>query len=88
MDNRITRDMTASNPNIVDLFELQVIKTPKEVAVKFEDNILTYSELDEKSALLARILSEKVDNNSYIGIYMERSLEMVVAILAVLKAGW
>ncbi|WP_186731330.1 non-ribosomal peptide synthetase [Rummeliibacillus suwonensis] len=87
MDNRITRDMTASNPNIVDLFELQVIKTPKEVAVKFEDNILTYSELDEKSALLARILSEKVDNNSYIGIYMERSLEMVVAILAVLKAG-
>lgn len=87
MDTRITRENNATNSNLVDFFQSQVFKTPNNIAVKFEKSILTYKELDEKSTDLAKIISSKADPNSYIGVYQERSLDMVISILAVLKAG-
>lgn len=71
------------------LFEEQVEKTPNKVAVLFEDKMLTYKELNEKANSLAYFLRNKqnVKKESTVGIMVNRSLEMIVAILGVMKAG-
>jgi amino acid adenylation domain-containing protein/thioester reductase-like protein len=71
-----------------ELFEIQASITPQNIAVVFDEEQLTYQELNEKSNQLARILKEKcVEPDTIVGIMIERSLEMVICILAVLKAG-
>ncbi len=74
---------------IVDLFEAQVEKTPDKIAVVFENQQLSYRELNEKSNQLANyLLSLKTDtNNCLVGICVERSLEMVIGLVGILKAG-
>ncbi|CCF15397.1 tyrocidine synthase 3 [Brevibacillus laterosporus GI-9] len=73
---------------IQEKFEEQVEKVPNEIAVVFEDNYLTYRELNEKANRLARTLREKgVERETLVGILVERSLEMMVALMAVLKSG-
>lgn len=70
------------------LFENQVTKTPDAVAVVFEDRHLTYKELNNKADRLANYLQQLgVDKDSLVGICLERSLLMTIALLAVLKAG-
>jgi len=76
------------NKTIHQLFEEQVKRTPDDIAVIFEDNKLTYLELNERANQLARILRDKgVVTDSIVGIMVERSLEMIVGIVAILKAG-
>lgn len=76
------------NKTIVDLFEEQVEKTPDNVAVVFNDEKLTYRELNEKANVLARLLiSKNIKANDLCGIILNRSLEMIISILAVLKSG-
>ena len=73
---------------IVDIFNEQVNKTPDAIAVVFEEEILTYTQLDVKSNQLARYLQRKgVKREDLIGICLDKSLEMIVAVLAVLKSG-
>lgn len=73
---------------ISELFEKQAEKTPDKTAVVFEDQKLTYRELNEKSNQLARPLREKgADADVAVGIMVEPSLEMIISILAVLKSG-
>ena len=74
---------------IVDLFEEQVEKTPDNIAVVFENQKLTYRELNEKANSLAYLLRKKyqIKPNDLIGIMIPRSLEMIIAILAILKSG-
>ena len=74
---------------IIDLFEEQVKKTPNIIAIAFEDTELTYKELNEKANSLAYFLrnTNNISNNTPVGIMVNRSIEMIVAILAVLKAG-
>jgi amino acid adenylation domain-containing protein/non-ribosomal peptide synthase protein (TIGR01720 family) len=73
---------------IHELFEEQVEKTPENIALVFEEQKLTYRELNEKSNRLARILRKKgVTVGTTVGIIVDHSIEMVVGILAVLKAG-
>ena len=63
-------------------------ETPTAPAVVFEGNELSYGELDRRSNALARRLGELgVQRESLVAIYMERSIELVVGLLAVLKAG-
>lgn len=71
------------------LFEEQVEKTPNKISVVFEDKMLTYKELNEKANSLAYFLRNKqnVKRESTVGIMVNRSLEMIVAILGVMKAG-
>jgi amino acid adenylation domain-containing protein len=70
------------------LFEEQVLKTPQSVAVVFENQRLTYSELNDRSNQLAHYLRyEGVGADVLVGICVERSLEMIVGILGILKAG-
>ncbi|KAB8334017.1 AMP-binding protein, partial [Scytonema tolypothrichoides VB-61278] len=71
-----------------ELFEEQVQKTPDVVAVVFEDERLTYSELNTKANQLAHYLLELgVGPEVLVGVCVERSVEMVVALLGILKAG-
>ncbi|MGH2510375.1 MAG: non-ribosomal peptide synthetase, partial [Ktedonobacteraceae bacterium] len=70
------------------LFEAQVDKAPDAIALVFKHEHLTYRELNARANQLARHLRKHgVGPEVLVGIYMERSLEMLVALLAVLKAG-
>lgn len=70
------------------LFEAQVEKTPEAMAVVFEDQSLTYAELNARANQLAHHLRTLgVGPDVPVGICMERSLELVVGLLGILKAG-
>jgi amino acid adenylation domain-containing protein len=71
-----------------ELFEEQVAKTPNAVAVVFEGEELSYAQLNGRTNQLAHYLRELgVRPDDRVAICAERSLEMVVGLLAVLKAG-
>jgi amino acid adenylation domain-containing protein len=70
---------------IHQLFEEQVERTPDAVAIVFEDKTLTYRELNSQANQLAHYIGQKSEIS--IGICIERSLEMVIGLLAILKAG-
>ncbi|MHC5598560.1 MAG: amino acid adenylation domain-containing protein, partial [Nostoc sp.] len=73
---------------IHQLFEEQVERTPDAVAVVFENQQLTYHELNSRANQLAHYLrSLGVSADVLVGICVERSLEMVVGLLGILKAG-
>ncbi|NJP19916.1 MAG: amino acid adenylation domain-containing protein [Hydrococcus sp. CRU_1_1] len=73
---------------IHQLFEKQVERTPDSIAVVFENLHLTYRELNNRANQLAHYLQNLgIKPDVIAGICIERSLEMVIAILAILKAG-
>lgn len=73
---------------IHQLFEAQVEKTPDAVAVVFENQQLTYRELNQRANQLAHYLQKLgVEPEVLVGICVERSLEMIVGLLGILKAG-
>ena len=76
------------NIPIIKYFEQQVEKTPNNIALVFEKQTMTYKDLNEKANSLAHYLREKgVKNNTIVGIMVNRSFEMMITILAVLKSG-
>ena len=71
-----------------ELIAAQARRTPDLVAVVFERERLTYRELDRRADRLAqRLRARDVGPDTLVGLLMERSLEMVVGILGILKAG-
>jgi len=73
---------------IQQLFEQQVEERPDAIAVVFEDEQLTYRELNRRSNQLAQYLRKHgVGPEVLVGICLERSIDMVVGVLAILKAG-
>ncbi len=71
-----------------ELFEAQVERTPEAIAVSCEGNELSYRELNGRANQLARYLRGcRVGPDVVVGICAERSLEMLIAVLGVLKAG-
>ncbi len=78
-------DATAT---IATLFSKVAKENPNDIALAFEDKYLTYKQLNEKSNYLADILVRSgVKRNSFVGVLFNRSLEMIISILAVLKSG-
>jgi amino acid adenylation domain-containing protein len=70
------------------LFEEQVERTPDAIAVTYEDQQLTYADLNQRANQLAHyLIAQGVKAESIVGILMERSLEVVIALLGTLKAG-
>jgi amino acid adenylation domain-containing protein len=68
--------------------EAQVERTPDAIAVRFEQQILTYAELNGQANQLAHFLQELgVQPETLVGICAERSLQMVIGLLGILKAG-
>ena len=78
-----------SSPHtIVELFQDQVEKTPQAVALVFEDRLLTYRELNARANQLAHhLLALGVRSQDRVGICADRSLDLVVGLLGILKAG-
>lgn len=71
-----------------EFFEAQVERTPNAVAVIFESQQLTYRELNNRANQLAHYLrTVGIRPETRVGIFVERSLEMIVALLGILKAG-
>lgn len=76
------------NPGVHELVARQVRRSPDAPAVVAPDRVLTYSELDrEAEALAAELRSRGAGAGSLIGVCLERSSVMVIAVYAVLKAG-
>ncbi|NCS75868.1 MAG: amino acid adenylation domain-containing protein [Microcystis aeruginosa K13-07] len=70
------------------LFEQQVKQNPQAIAVKLENEFFTYQELNNRANQLAHYLqSLGVKADSLVGIFVERSLDMIIGILGILKAG-
>ncbi len=78
-----------SDKTIVDLFEEQVRKTPDNIAVVFEDVELTYKELNEKANIVGHYLRNNYDikPDEFVGVFLDRSEKMIIAILGILKSG-
>lgn len=73
---------------IHELFELQAARTPDAIALVFEDQQLSYRELNEQANQVARYLRlQGVGPEVMVGLYMQRSLEMMVGLLGIHKAG-
>ncbi|MBD2120463.1 non-ribosomal peptide synthetase [Trichocoleus sp. FACHB-262] len=73
---------------IHELFEAQVKRSLGQVAVVFENESLTYQQLNDKANQLAYELQQRgVELETPVAIYLERSLEMIISLLAILKAG-
>ncbi|WP_162200396.1 non-ribosomal peptide synthetase [Kordia jejudonensis] len=74
---------------MVSLFEDQVAKTPNAIAVIYEENKLTYAQLDEKANQLANYIESKISiqASDVIAIKLEKNEQIIVSILGVLKTG-
>jgi amino acid adenylation domain-containing protein len=74
--------------NLAQLFSEQVARRPRAVAVECDGAALSYGELDERAERLGRLLRARgVGPDVLVGLLAERSLELVVALLAIAKAG-
>jgi len=83
-----TRVEYPTDKTLHQLFEEQAASSPGKIAVIFQDSQLTYNELNGKSNRLAGLLRKKgVKPGNIVGILLDRSLEMIVSILAILKSG-
>ena len=77
-----------SDKTIIDLFLAQVARTPNDEAIRFGDQSLTYRELNERAnQIAAHLRSLGVGPGELVTIFMDHSIEVVVTILGVLKAG-
>ena len=94
--HRLTRwnDTATDYPHegsVPALIEAQAARTPAAIAVVYEDTHLTYAELNAQANRLANVLLARIDGHRAspprIGVIIDRSLEMLIALLAVMKAG-
>jgi len=77
-----------ADKSIVELFERQVTKTPDAIAVSYEQEQLTYAQLNSRANQLGHYLQTKgVGKEVLVGLCVDRSVEAIVAMLGILKAG-
>jgi amino acid adenylation domain-containing protein/non-ribosomal peptide synthase protein (TIGR01720 family) len=94
-DWNVTENEFPKDKTIHELFEEQVSKTPDHTALVYEGQTLSYRQLNEKSNQLARHIraqyeskaKKSLNSDTLIVVCLDRSLEMIIGILAVLKAG-
>ncbi|MGG4218359.1 amino acid adenylation domain-containing protein [Paenibacillus jamilae] len=83
-----TRSPYPSSLTITQLFEQQVVEKANDIACYFEEQTLTYRELNEQANQLARFLKSRgVGQERIVGIMARHSFELIISILAVLKSG-
>jgi len=88
LDDGLMTKRRANEYCIGELFAAQVRKCPDQIAVVFENEQLTYMQLNERSNQLGWYLKMRgVTQETLVGICLERSIDMLVSVLAVLKAG-
>ncbi|REC80417.1 thioester reductase [Chryseobacterium elymi] len=73
---------------LISLFKNQTLLHPENLAAVYQDSSISYRELDQKSSQLANVLLEKgVKEGIFVPVWLDRSLEWLIAILGVLKTG-
>ncbi len=83
-----TEKEQAMNTTINQLIEKSASHTPEAIAVSCDGITITYKELNERANQLAHFLIQKgVQNESFVGISLERSIEMIIGVLGILKSG-
>ncbi|MRX40046.1 amino acid adenylation domain-containing protein [Flavobacterium sp. LC2016-23] len=88
-DFNATAAVYPENKTLIDVFEEQLEKTPDNIAVVFEETVLTYQELNEQANQLAYYLrrNHAIAPGDLAGIKLERSERIIVTILGILKSG-
>jgi amino acid adenylation domain-containing protein len=78
-----------TDKTLVDLFEAQVNNTPEQIAVIFQDDVLTYSDLNKRANKIAHFLKKEyhIVPENFVGLYLEPSPNLIIGILGILKAG-
>lgn len=83
-----TKDIFPEDKTLHQIVEEQVDSTPDKIALSFNEEIITYSELNKRANSIAYLLRNiGVKRNSIVGIICDRSIEMVTGILGILKSG-
>jgi amino acid adenylation domain-containing protein len=83
-----TEALFPSEQGLHQLFERQVERTPDAIALVFEEEHLTYHQLNQRANQVARYLQQVgVGADVAVGVCMERSVELVIALLGILKTG-
>ncbi|MGY0034993.1 AMP-binding protein [Pedobacter sp. NJ-S-72] len=78
----------AEEETFVSLFAAQVIRTPGATALVYENDSVTYQELDGRTNQLAHYLQSKgIGAGSFVPLCIERSLDMIIGLIGILKAG-
>lgn len=73
---------------LIELFEEQAARVPNRIAIQFQEETLTYQELNEKANVIGKHLREKgVQPDQIVGLYAQKSLDMLVGMLGILKSG-
>ena len=86
--NNTATDEYPLDRSLPDLFEAQVEKTPEAIALVFEAQSLTYQALNSRANQLAHALQAAgIGPEQRVAVYLERSLEMAIALLAAVKVG-
>jgi len=81
-------DHPVRDTTLRDLLEESMARTPEAVALVFQDQSLTYAQLDVRSAALSEALTSRgVQADSLVAVILPRSVDLVVALVAVLRAG-
>ncbi len=74
--------------SIAGLIDAQAIQTPDAIAIRYKNNQLSYRNLNEQANQLAHFLiSQGIQPGTLLGVFLERSLQLPVTLLAILKAG-
>ncbi|ARU63210.1 hypothetical protein CBW65_21185 [Tumebacillus avium] len=77
-----------SDKTIIEIFEEQALRTPDNIAVRYQDEELTYAQLNEKANQMAHALrASGCDRDSIIAIMVNRSIEMIISVMGILKSG-
>ncbi|HEX7859903.1 MAG TPA: amino acid adenylation domain-containing protein [Verrucomicrobiae bacterium] len=85
--NNTTREYPRNAP-VHEIFEQQVARSPNSLALQFENRSITYAELNTRANQIAHYLrANGIVEGGQVGVYMERSIDMVAAFLGILKAG-
>ena len=86
--HRVKKTDITLNQNVQQLFASQVLKTPNSNAVVFDNQHITYLELDRQSTVIAsQLQKEGITANKLVALYCERSIDMIVGLLGILKSG-
>lgn len=77
-----------SNVNLLTYFRAQVVQNPNQIAVVHGNHSITYRELDQESTKLAyRLMLAGLSQEAPVGIFLEKNIGRIIAMLAVIKAG-
>ncbi|WP_372366351.1 amino acid adenylation domain-containing protein [Candidatus Uabimicrobium sp. HlEnr_7] len=88
MLSNTNQQMLYPNKCVHRIFEERVHEFPQNIAVKFAGKALTYQQLNHKANRLAHYLeTQNIDKGELVGVFVERSIEMITAFLAILKIG-